>query len=175
MLLFAPSLAGGLGIDHRCDRVRLPRRTHQEKNFIRVNSRDSRPTSLEVVPSPQAAIALPLDRGVGGDIYLERAIFADASLFAFKRNPVMAWRERHAKPSITVRRKFGCDGIRLGLHNKRRICERFRGRLVYSNWPRVPRTDRNRGLRRRTAVPLEFASAEKLTTSREAAKLLSHA
>lgn len=138
MLLFAPGLAGGLGIDHRCDRVRLPCRTHQEKNFIRVNSRDSRPTSLEVVPSPQAAIALPLDRGhfVGGDIYLERAIFADASLFAFKRNPAMAWRERHAKPSITVRRKFGCDGIRLGLHNKRRIGERFRGRLVYPNWPR---------------------------------------
>ena len=106
VLIFAPGLAGGLGIDHRCDRVRLPRRTHQEKNFIRVNSRDSRPTSLEVVPSPQAAIALPLDRGhfVGGDIYLERAIFADASLFAFKRNPVMAWRERHAKPSIIVRR-----------------------------------------------------------------------
>jgi hypothetical protein len=47
--IFAPGLAGGLGIDHRCDRVWLPLRTQQEKNFIRVNSPDSRPTSLEVV------------------------------------------------------------------------------------------------------------------------------
>jgi len=76
-------------------------------------------------------------------MYLERPIFADTPFFAFKRNFVMPRRERNAKPSPSVSRKFGCNSVRLGLHNKRRVGERFRGRLVRSNRPRVPRADSN--------------------------------
>src|SRR4030095_5020057 len=77
--------------------------------------------------SAHAAIALPLDRGhcVGGDIHLEGAIFANAALFPFKRNCIPPRRERNAKPPLSVRGKFGCNGVRLGLPEKRRVSERF--------------------------------------------------
>lgn len=95
--------------------------------------------------SPHAGVALPLDWGhfAGSDIHLERAIFANATFLAFKRNPITPWREKDAKPPLSVRRKFRYHGVRLGLYDKCRVGEWSRGRLVRSDRPGVPRANSN--------------------------------